>query len=142
MKNALATAALSTLLPLSSHAVDVTLEVEGLDTKPAAGSMLLVGVYSEAGQWMDKAFAGRQFPVEASAKGKLTVVLKDLPDGPLALTLYHDVNANAKLDTNALGIPSEPYGFSNNAMGNFGPPKFEQAVLTPKAGTVLKIRMN
>lgn len=142
MKKVLATAALSVLLPLSCHAVDVTLEVEGLDPNPAAGSKLLVGVYTEAGQWTGKAITGRQFPVDASAKGKLVVVLKDLPEGPLALTLFHDVNANNKLDTNVIGIPTEPYGFSNNAMGSFGPPKFEQAVLTPKAGAVVKIRMN
>lgn len=148
MKNALATAALTALtaltalLPTSSHAVDLTLEVEGLATQPAAGSQLMVGVYTAAGQWTDNAVTGRSFPVDAAAKGKLTVVLKDLPDGPLALTLYHDVNANGKLDFNLMGIPTEPYGFSNNAMGAFGPPKFEQAVLTPQAGTVLKIRMH
>lgn len=142
MHKALATAALSALLPLSSHAVDVTLEVEGLDAKPAAGSMLLVGIYTAAGQWMDNATTGRQFPVDAAARSKVTVVLKDLPEGPLAFTLYHDVNANGKLDMNAIGIPTEPYGFSNNAAGSFGPPKFEQAVFAPKAGTVVKVRMN
>jgi uncharacterized protein (DUF2141 family) len=141
MKRTLA-AALVALLPLCSLAADVTLEVEGLDAKPAPGSMLLVGVYTEAGQWMGNAVTGRQFPVDASAQGKMTVVLKDLPKGPLAFTLYHDANANGKLDMSATGMPMERYGFSNNAVGSYGPPKFEQAVLSPKAGTVLKIRMN
>ena len=70
------------------------------------------------------------------------MVLKDLPDGPLALSVFQDANANGRLDMNAIGIPTEPYGFSNNAAGNFGPPKFEQAVVTPVAGTPVKVRLN
>lgn len=138
----LATAALSALLPLCSHAADITLEVEGVDAGRAAGSTLLVGVFTEAGNWLTKPASGRRFPADALVDGKLTVVLKDLPDGPLALTVVHDVNANGRLDMNGMGIPTEPYGFSNNAVGNFGPPKFEQAVLTPAAGAPVKIRLN
>jgi uncharacterized protein (DUF2141 family) len=142
MKKILAAAALSTLLPLCSQAADITLEIEGLDAGRTAGSMLMVGVYTDATQWLDKAFTGRRLPAEAAVNGKLTVVLKDLPDGPLALSLYHDANANGRLDMNAMGIPAEPYGFSNNAFGQYGPPKFEQAVLVPSAGTTFKVRLN
>lgn len=142
MKKALLTAALSALLPMSSHAADITLEIEGLDASRTAGSALMVGVYTASGQWLDNAITGRRLAVDAAVNGKLTVVLKDLPAGPLALSLYHDANANGKLDMNAMGIPTEPYGFSNNASGSFGPPKFEQAVLTPAAGAPLKVRLN
>jgi uncharacterized protein (DUF2141 family) len=38
-----------------------------------------------------------------------------------------DENANGKMDSNVIGIPIEPYAFSNDASGNFGPPTFEQA---------------
>jgi uncharacterized protein (DUF2141 family) len=41
--------------------------------------------------------------------------------------LFIDVNGNQEFDTNFLGLPKEQYGFSNNAMGTFGPPKFEPA---------------
>jgi uncharacterized protein (DUF2141 family) len=34
---------------------------------------------------------------------------------------------NGKLDTNRLGIPTEGYGFSNNARNLFGPPSFAAA---------------
>jgi uncharacterized protein (DUF2141 family) len=145
MKKALATAALfatSALLPLCSHAADITLEVEGLQSGAADGSMLRVGVFTDAGQWLNKPMIGRLFPVTAAVNGKLTVELKDVPDGPLAISLHHDANANGKMDTNPIGIPTEPYGFSNNAVGNFGPPRFEQAVFTPAAGAPVKVRMN
>lgn len=138
----LATAALATLLPLGVQAADITLEVEGLDASPMAGSALMVGIYTEAGQWLDKALTGRRLPTEAAVNGRLTTVLKDLPNGPLALSLYQDANANGRLDMNPMGIPTEPYGFSNNAIGHYGPPRFEQAVLTPVSGTPVKVQLN
>ncbi|MCG2739786.1 MAG: DUF2141 domain-containing protein [Syntrophaceae bacterium] len=69
--------------------------------------------------------------------GKVEWVLKDLPWGKYAVKAYHDKNANSILDKNAMGLPKEPYGFSNNARGFFGLPdyetvafKFDQAVMT------------
>jgi len=142
MKKQALAAALIALLPLCSRAADVTLEIEGLDASRTAGSALLVGIYTESGQWLDKALTGRRFAADAAVNGKLTVVLKDLPDGPLALSLFHDANANGRLDMNPMGMPVEPFGFSNNAVGQYGPPKFEQAVLTPAAGVPVKVRLN
>ncbi|MFG6431043.1 DUF2141 domain-containing protein [Roseateles sp. LYH14W] len=142
MKKVLLTAALIALLPLSSQAADVTLEVEGLDASRTAGAALLVGIYTEAGQWLNNAASGQRFALDAAVGGKVTVVLKNLPAGRLALSLYQDANGNGKLDMNAMGMPTEPYGFSNNASGSFGPPKFEQAVLTPVSGTAVKVRLN
>jgi uncharacterized protein (DUF2141 family) len=40
---------------------------------------------------------------------------------------YHDENDNGKLDTNAFGLPTEGYGFSNDAQGTLGPPSYTQA---------------
>lgn len=141
-KQALATAALIALLPLCSQAADVTLEVEGLDTARLSGASLMVAVFTEPARWLRQPQAGHRFSLEAAANGKLTVVLKDLPDGPLALSLFQDANANGRLDMNAMGIPVEPYGFSNNAAGSFGPPQFEHAVVTPLAGALLKVKLN
>jgi len=39
----------------------------------------------------------------------------------------HDENMNGKLDTNWAGVPTEGYGFSNNAKGVLGAPSFEAA---------------
>jgi uncharacterized protein (DUF2141 family) len=50
-----------------------------------------------------------------------------LPPGRYAVQVIYDRNANNKLDANLLGIPQEPVGFSRDAQGRMGPPKFEQA---------------
>lgn len=53
---------------------------------------------------------------------------KDLKPGVYAIGIFYDLNNNNKLDTNIFGIPKEPYAFSNNVFGKFGPPKFEDAM--------------
>jgi uncharacterized protein (DUF2141 family) len=47
----------------------------------------------------------------------------------IAIAAYHDVNDNGELDKNALGIPSERYGFTGGARGLTGPPSFDEAVI-------------
>ena len=39
----------------------------------------------------------------------------------------HDTNDNKELDSNLFGMPKEGFGFSNDAMGMFGPPDFKKA---------------
>lgn len=47
--------------------------------------------------------------------------------GRYAIRLFHDRNGDGKLGTNLMGIPNEPFGFSNDAPVQFGPPAFEAA---------------
>jgi uncharacterized protein (DUF2141 family) len=51
----------------------------------------------------------------------------DIAPGTYALGVIHDENLNGKLDANRLGIPSEGYGFSNDARAAFGAPSFSAA---------------
>jgi uncharacterized protein (DUF2141 family) len=67
---------------------------------------------------------------ERSATGQVRLVFKGLAAGQYAATAFHDLDSNGKLNANLMGLPTEPYGFSNNARGNFGPPAFKDAVIT------------
>ena len=40
---------------------------------------------------------------------------------------YHDVNGDGTMNTNPFGMPTEPYAFSNNAVGNMGPARWDRA---------------
>ena len=51
----------------------------------------------------------------------------DIPPGTYALVVVHDENMNSKLDTNWLGVPTEGYGFSNDAKAMLGAPSFSAA---------------
>jgi uncharacterized protein (DUF2141 family) len=54
--------------------------------------------------------------------------------GRYAVSVFHDENANGKMDTNFMGIPREGVGASNNARGHFGPPKFDDAAFRYSGG--------
>jgi uncharacterized protein (DUF2141 family) len=71
--------------------------------------------------------------LRANPAMKSAVVLTNLDPGQYAIILFHDENGNGKLDKNALGVPTEPYGFSNNVRGFLGPPSFEEAVMKVNA---------
>ena len=74
--------------------------------------------------------------------GTLSLIYADLAPGTYALKLFQDVDGDEKLGTNAVGIPNEPFGFSNNAMGHFGPPSFEQAAFkVANQPTTIKVKM-
>jgi uncharacterized protein (DUF2141 family) len=53
-----------------------------------------------------------------------------LPFGNYAVAVYHDANNNGKMDKNTLGIPTEPYAFSNNIKVKWRAPKFQEAMFT------------
>lgn len=96
-----------------------------------------VAIYDNDKDFLKKEKSGRFVPAK---KGMVEVVFENLPAGGYALSVMHDSNKNGQLDTNLLGIPKEGFGFSNNAMGTFGPPTFEKAKINHQAGVVV-IRM-
>ena len=62
--------------------------------------------------------------------------------GVFAAGVYHDENANRRFDKNFLGLPSEPYGVSNNPGFSLGPPKFKASAFTvDDNGTELTIKL-
>ncbi len=114
-------ATLATTLAASSFAADLTVEIKGVNS---ANGQIYIGLYDKAEGWMKGGFKNVE---TAAKKDRVIYEFKDLPEGVYAISLYHDENGNGKFDSNLVGMPIEPYGFSNDAMGNFGPPTFEQA---------------
>jgi uncharacterized protein (DUF2141 family) len=72
----------------------------------------------------DSVFVGRLLPIIDSVA---TFTIDSLQYGTYAIKVFHDENSDGELDTNIFGIPSEDYGFSNNASGWFGPPSWEKS---------------
>jgi uncharacterized protein (DUF2141 family) len=58
---------------------------------------------------------------------QVVVVIDSLEFGEYAIRIFHDENENEKIDTNIFGIPTEDYGYSNDASSWFGPPSWEKA---------------
>ena len=83
------------------------------------------------------------YVIAVPASSEVQVSIPNLEVGRYAIAVYHDENKNQKLDKNFVGVPKEGYGFSNNAVGKLGPPKFSETSFS--LDTQLKklsIRMN
>jgi len=65
----------------------------------------------------------------------------ELPAGAYGMKAFHDVNGNGKMDVNPFGMPTEPFAFSNNAVGNMGPAKWDRARFEVSGATAQTIRI-
>lgn len=95
-------------------------------------------LYREEGSFLkfDQVFRNASAPAQ---EGLTKVVLEDLPAGEYAIAIFHDENGNEELDTNWLGIPREPLGFSKTRMKTFGPPGFAECVVVVQADMTVEI---
>ena len=116
------------LLSITSFAnppVEGTLLITVENVKVNQGKIMLA-IYSDDQEFLSET-TYRSIHHEVNEFGTTTVEVNDLPYGMYAISIFHDENNNGKLDTNFMKIPKEPYGFSNNARGMFGPPKVNEA---------------
>jgi uncharacterized protein (DUF2141 family) len=92
------------------------------------------------------------FPIEVLRSATNVMVIKirntqarcdfeDIPRGTYAIAVIHDENMDGKLEINWLGIPTEGYGFSNDAKGMIGVPSFSAASF-PYDGQNLDLTMS
>jgi len=95
------------------------------------GGILRLGVYDRAGYETDKETAFADVP---ATPGTTVVTLRDIPPGEYGVMVYQDVNSNDRVDSNFLGIPREPYGFSRNARPFLSKPGFDEVKFTLHAG--------
>ncbi|WDE01384.1 DUF2141 domain-containing protein [Thalassomonas actiniarum] len=110
-----------TLSSFFAHSANIQLEITGI--KNDQGKLYIQLFHGEENYNQGKA----ELATMTKAKsGNATLIFQDVDSGEYALRFYHDENNNGKLDSNLFGIPTEGYGFSNNAMPNFGPAKYQE----------------
>ena len=119
----------------SEKKVDLTLEFEA--TEYDTGSILFALFNSE-----DSHMETNYKEVSSILKdSKAKIVVENIPEGFYSFSYFHDVNGNGELDKNMLGIPKEPYGFSNGQEGNFGPPNFQESKIEIKSDTIIQLKI-
>lgn len=109
--------------------------VDGYDVQEG---MVSAALFSEAG------YNGKAAPVGGQSVDimgdSVTLTFEGLAAGEYGIKLYQDVDKNGQMNTNAFGLPTEPYAFSNNAVGTMGPAKWDAAKFTvTEAGAVTSI---
>lgn len=119
---------------LSQENEMVSLSIEIYTTKYNYGSILFA-LYNSEDSYMKDPYKSADIIVE---ENKTIIIFKNLPKGEYAFSFFHDLNENKKMDTNFLGIPKEPYRFSNGKKGRLGPPKFEKSKFNLSKDKILK----
>ncbi len=120
---------LSFILILAVHGAiaqnEPALTVHVSKVKDMKGFMM-IAVYDSADKFLTKELVvGAKVEV---ADKVVTHRFEGLPYGNYAISVYHDVDSDGTLATNFMGIPKEPYGFSNDGVNMLGVPSFKRSV--------------
>jgi len=119
-----------------------------LFAQPSGKATLIVkitGLHSEKGQVKIALFNSAETWLGDFPKYNTTIAvnsqsvswkLGDVPYGDYGIAVFHDENKNGKMDKNFLGIPQEPYGFSNNMRVTFGAPSWDRSKFVVAGSTV------
>ncbi len=103
--------------------------------------LIIAGLFDSA-----RNFGKRELPLQrcettTTSQGNAVCEFTNLPPGHYAISAFQDSNGNSELDKNGFGRPKEKYGFSNNARGRFGPPKYRECRFEVSDASVLEIEL-
>ena len=113
------------------------LEVTVTNVKEKKGT-ILVALFNNEKDFLKKKVDSLKVKVTGN---QATVTFEKLKPGEYAVSVIHDLNDNRELDTGFMGIPKEPYGFSNDARGRFGPASYEKAKFVVKGNTKISLKV-
>ncbi|CCH02873.1 hypothetical protein FAES_4874 [Fibrella aestuarina BUZ 2] len=98
------------------------------------------GLFTSENGFPDKAKPAQAKSIGAT--GRTVQATFEVDPGTYALAIYHDVNGNDKIDKKMFGIPTEPYGFSNNVRPRMSAPSYDDCkVVVGEAGKTISIQL-
>jgi uncharacterized protein (DUF2141 family) len=121
-------------LTVLAHATfaQATLTVSVILNKPAAGGVLRVALCPTKEAYdTEQGCVVQTVPATGNV---VTVTFPNVRPGACAVKVFHDINSDNELNTSWIGWPKEPYGFSNDAPVNMGPPSYKHAMFSVKQG--------
>jgi uncharacterized protein (DUF2141 family) len=104
----------------------VTLVVSSL---ASTSSVVKLNFYNAPDKFLKEGQVAIRMVVRPDGKNTLTIPV-ELTEGEWAVALSQDLNNNNKLDKNFLGIPTEPFAFSNNVKPRLSAPTFQECKFT------------
>ncbi len=108
----------------SPAAAAAELRLQLLNLKPKGQVMVLL--FDAERAWRAKVGAVREITRHVSAAAT-EIRVEGLKPGTYGAMVFQDLNLDGKMNFNSVGFPLEPYGFSNNSRGLFGPPAWGKA---------------
>ena len=119
----------------AAQAADLTIHFENV---LPAGGILRMGLYDQARYPDDNSTPIAAADVPAKA-GETTVILRGIAPGVYAIQAFQDVNRNDKMDTSWIGLPQEPFGFSQDATPFLSKPSFDETKFTVTNGENVQV---
>lgn len=121
----------------ATDTVTIIVTVEGI--RNSSGS-IAIALHNEDSDFPEsEAFMEQEVSLRSS--GDVEITFENVPPGDYAVALMHDENDNGDLDFNEYGMPIEGFGFSNEAMGDQGPPDFDQAAFSAEKDTDITVSL-
>ena len=113
------------LLSATAHSAPVVIEVHGVTN---TNGSIQISLFATAQSWAE------EIPTSVSKIAPLRMgtvsVTIDLPPGTHAFFLYNDEDNNGELKKTWIGMPAEPYAFSNNIRLAMSKPSFDEMKFT------------
>ena len=117
------------LIPLTAAGVARAAEPGAIDLTFQVGERkgaVMVALYDS-----EAAYGGAGKPTQVAkvpvAAGPVTAHFQGLAPGRYAAKAFHDLDGDGEMDTNPMGMPTEPFAFSNNAPARGGPAPWSAA---------------
>jgi uncharacterized protein (DUF2141 family) len=132
--------ALATWMGSTGMAADgpgtATLAVHFIGLKSSQGAVMVAvynseAAYENSGSASDAATRAVKLEIK---DGTAIATLEGIPPGEYAIKAFHDLNGDAKLNTNLFGIPTEPVGFSNDAPVHMHAPSWKETMFVVHTG--------
>jgi len=121
----------------SQAGYDLSVVVTGLENNDG---VLQFGLYNNAEKFP---IVGETFKmVRVKTKGaSRKYTFKGLPKGSYAVAIYQDENNNDNCDKNFIGVPIEPYAFSNDMRPKLSAPSFEDCMFNLDRNKTVSIKL-
>jgi uncharacterized protein (DUF2141 family) len=85
---------------------------------------ILIGLYGKGNDFLNEKDTLKKYKFIPEGDA-LNASITDLEYGTYAMALFQDMDNDGKIERNFLGIPKDPYAFSNNARPAFKAPSFD-----------------
>ena len=128
-------AVLASLFPVENP--KLTIKISNIETMKGD---IKVGVFNTDATFLKVGYAIKNYTVKVE-KNTAVITITDLPKGEYAVSMYHDENSDNKMNTNFIGIPKEPYGFSNNVKPKMSAPKYTDCKFSFSEDKTLQIKL-
>ncbi len=139
MKALIAAAALA-LIAAPAAAQEAATDITFTFTVGQPTGQVMVALYDSAAAYGGSGAPIRVARVDASG-AVVQAAFEGLLPGDYAMKAFHDVDGDGQMATNPFGLPTEPFAFSNNAVGNMGPAGWDRAHFSVSGDTAQIINL-